>query len=163
MLFKQNHFEASHSVCLNSTTVGRRTKPSRIRDPITVFYRGSTGYLAKNIWHSGILAGASLEKSGISIQWLISMMGHRWQRIRTSTQGMAFVLENQHHQHVKPPTTATLRVAFVLENQHHQHAKLAPPATLRHAFVLENPHHQHVKPTPPATFNSLTMSTPMSK
>ncbi len=83
--------------------------------------------------------------------WPSTMMGHRWQRIRTSIQRHAFVLENPHHQHLKPTPPASLRHAFVLENQHHQHAKPTPPATLRHAFVLENPHHEHLKPTPPAT------------
>ncbi len=74
------------------------------------------------------------------------MMGHRWQRIQTSTQRHAFVLENPHHQHVKPSPPATRWLAFVLENPHHQHVKPAPIALHRFAFVFENPHHQHVKP-----------------
>ncbi len=103
----------------------------------------------------------------------------------TSYPGLAFVLENPHHQHVKPTPPATLRLAFVLKNLHHQHVKPAPPATLQLAFVLENPrasmsnqHHQqpidlrlcwkiHTTSTSnnhhQQPFDSLTMSTQMSK
>ncbi len=68
-----------------------------------------------------------------------------------ATLRLEFVLENPHHPHVKPPPPATCRLAFVLDNQHHKHVKPPPPANLRLAFVLENPNHQHVKPRPPAT------------
>ncbi len=86
-----------------------------------------------------------------STGWPKAMMGHGWQRIRTSTQRLAFVLEISHHQHVKPPPRATHRFAFVLENPHHQLVKPSPPAPCRHAFVVEIPHHQHGKPPPPAS------------
>ena len=78
---------------------------------------------------------------------LDTMMGHRWQRIRTSTQRLAFVGNSTPAARqtitTSNPTTSVFffKIHTTCTSNHHQRTSLP-------VFVLETSHHQHLKPPP---------------